>query len=128
MKTSSCKAKSRVLQDKIREMYRNVGKSYGLHEEDVKAAVMGQTGVDIVFSPAARSVFNHSIECKKHAAVRIPAHFKEHYKKYAKDNTLKLLFSENNRDQTLVTMRAEDFMFLVEELLNLQEKTTELSS
>lgn len=124
MKTSSCKAKSRVLQDKVREMYRNVGSMYGLHDDDVKAAQMGATGVDIVFSPAAQVVFNHSIECKKHAAVRIPYHFKEHYKKYEKDSTLKLLFSENNRDQTLVTMRAEDFMFLVEELLNLQEKNS----
>jgi hypothetical protein len=122
MKTSSCKAKSRVLQDKIREMYRDVGRQYGLQDDDVKATPMGQSGVDILFSPAARAVFNHSIECKKHAAVRIPYFFKEHYKKYENDSTLKLLFSENNRDQTLVTMRAEDFMFLIEELLNLQQK------
>lgn len=122
MKTSSCKAKSRVLQDKIREMYRTIGRQYGLQDGDIKAAPMGQSGVDVIFSPAAKSVFNHSVECKKHAAVRIPYHFKEHYKKYGADSTLKLLFSENNRDQPLVTMRAEDFMFLVEELLNLQEK------
>ena len=124
MKTSSCKAKSRVLQDKVREMYRTVGRQYGLQDDDIKAAQMGATGVDIVFSPAAKAVFNHSIEAKKHAAVRIPFHFKEHYKKYEKDSTLKLLFSENNRDQTLVTLRAEDFMFIIEELLNLQEKNS----
>lgn len=124
MKTSSAKAKSRVLQDKVRDMYRGVGRQYGLADDDVKPAVMGQTGVDIIFSPAGKEVFNHSIECKKHAAVRIPYFFAEHYKKYKGDSTLKLLFSENNRSEPLVTMRAEDFMNLVEELLSLQEKNT----
>lgn len=123
MKTSSLKAKSRVLQDKVREMYREVGRHYGLVDDDIKATPMGQSGVDILFSPAAKAVFNHSVECKKHAAVRIPYFFADHYKKYKDDDTLKILFSENNRSEPLVTLRAEDFMLLVEELLNLQERS-----
>ena len=89
---------------------------------------MGQSGVDIIFQPAGKTVFNQKIECKKHAAVQIPRFFKEHYAKYKNDDTLKLLFSENNHSEPLVTMRAEDFMDIVEELLNLQEKATSLSS
>lgn len=124
MKTSSLKAKARVLQDKIVKMYQDVlcNEIYGLHEDDIKPAIMGQTGVDVIFSPAARELFDHAIECKKHAAVRIPYFFAEHYKKYKDDPSLKLLFSENNRSEPLVTMRAEDFMNLFEELLNLQAK------
>ncbi len=124
MNTKSGKAKGRTLQNKVRDMYREIGKNYELVDGDVESRPMGQAGVDIIFSPRALSVFNHSIESKKHAAVRIPFHFKEHYKKYEKDSTLKVLFSENNRDQTLVTLRAEDFMFIIEELLNLQEKNS----
>lgn len=122
MKTSSLKAKSRVLQDKVREMYRAVGRHHNLIDDDIKATPMGQSGVDILFSPLAKSVFNHSIECKKHAAVRIPFHFAEHYKKYKDDTSLKLLFSENNRSEPLVTMRAEDFMKLVSNILVLEQE------
>lgn len=122
MKTSSAKAKGRVLQDKVREMYREIGRLYGLVDGDIEARPMGQAGVDIIFSPRALEVFNHSVECKKHAAVRIPAEFISHYKKYKDDASLKLLFSENNRSEPLVTMLAEDFMFILEELLNLQQK------
>jgi hypothetical protein len=124
MKTSSLKAKARVLQDKVVKMYQDVlcSEIYKLHEDDIKPAVMGQTGVDVIFSPAARALFDHIIECKKHAAVRIPFFFADHYKKYKDVPGLKLLFSENNRSEPLVTMRAEDFMVLFEELLNLQAK------
>ncbi len=83
---------------------------------------MGQTGVDIIFSPAARDVFNHDIECKKHAQVRIPAEFKKHYKKYKDKPSLKLLFSENNYSEALVTLQAKDFMVLLNRILDLEEK------
>lgn len=114
MKTSSCKAKGRVLQDKIRDLYRVHGSLRGLVAGDIESRPMGQNGVDLILSPAALKVYNHSIECKKHAQVRIPAEFKKHYKKYKDDGSLVLLFSENNRSETLVTLRAEDFIKLVE--------------
>lgn len=103
-------------------MYREIGRDYGLVDGDIEARPMGQNGVDIIFSPRALTVFDHSIECKKHAQVHIPAEFVKHYKKYKDDKSLKLLFSENNHSEPLVTMRAEDFMFIIEELLSLQEK------
>jgi len=102
-------------------MYRELGKKRRLVEDDIKAAPMGQKGVDIIFSPAAKAIFNHDIECKKHAQVRIPAEFKKHYKKYKDQTSLKLLFSENNNSEALVTMQAKDFMTLLERILYLEE-------
>lgn len=125
MKTSSAKAKGRVLQDKVRDMYREVGKDCGLVDGDIEPRPMGQNGVDLILSPRALEVFNHSIECKKHAQVRIPSEFAKHYKKYKDDKSLKLLFSENNHSEPLVTMQAVDFMKLIEEIIKLNEQIDE---
>lgn len=94
-------------------MYRMLGKNYSLTDGDIESRPMGQAGTDLILSPAAKVIFNHSIECKKHAQVHIPAEFAKHYKKYKQDKSLKLLFSENNNSKTLVTMMAEDFMSLL---------------
>lgn len=116
MKTSSCKAKGRGLQQEIRDMYRLIGQHFGLYPGDIESRGMGQQGTDIIFSPLAQKIFNHSIECKKHKRVVVPKLFKEHYEKYKNDKSLKLLFHENDRSETLVTVRAADFMKLIEEL------------
>lgn len=98
-------------------MYRAVLKPYGLTDEDCESRGMGQQGVDIILSPAARSYLNHSIECKKHKRVVVPKLFEEHYDKYKYDASLKLLFHSNDRAEALVTMRAEDFMSILSELV-----------
>lgn len=120
MKTSSCKAKGRGLQQKVRDMYRSVGIYLGLTDGDIESIGMGQKGVDIVFSPYAKGVFNHLIECKKHKRVVVPTLFKEHYEKYKDVPGLKLMFHENDRSDTLVTMRAEDFIELVAKSLDVE--------
>jgi hypothetical protein len=116
MKTSSCKAKGRKLQQKIRDMYRELGKGLQLEDGDIESRGMGQQGTDIIFSPKALYVFDHDIECKKHKAVSVPKLFEEHYKKYKDNNHLKLLFHENDRSEALVTMRASDFLALLAKL------------
>lgn len=63
MKTSSAKGKGRRLQNAIaftiREQYPV------LDGEDVRAAIMGERGMDIHLSPHARQLFgNYAIECK----------------------------------------------------------------
>lgn len=122
MKTSVAKAKGRVLQNKVRDLYRILGNCRGLEDGDIESRPMGQNGVDIILSPAAKKLFNHSIECKKHAAVKIPAEFKKHHQKYKDDGSLVLLYSENNRDQPLVTMKAEEFLGIIDNLLTWEHK------
>lgn len=128
MKTSSAKAKGRGLQQKIRDMYREMGKRANLVDDDIESRGMGQNGVDLILSPAARRVFNHDIECKKHARCSVGPQFKEHFKKYKDRATLKLLFHEDNRSEALVTMRATDFFVMMTHLLNLEDlKPEEIS-
>ena len=68
MSTRSRKAKGRALQNLV------VNKLYSIADKvlhisflsrgDIKGAVMGETGADIKFSPAAQKVFPFNIECK----------------------------------------------------------------
>jgi hypothetical protein len=122
MNTKTCKAKGREFQNKVRDMYRRIGANLGLDPEDIEGRQMGGSGVDIVFSPRAKQIyFNHSIECKKHRRVVVPRLFEEHFDKYKNTSSLKLLFHENDRSETLVTMQAKDFMILIEKLIHLEE-------
>ena len=63
MKTSSAKAKGRRLQDKVvlkfRELFTGV-----LETGDIKPAIMGTSGTDVVLSPSAKNLIAFDIECK----------------------------------------------------------------
>ena len=52
MKASSSKAKGRRLQDFVREKLRSIFTS--LEDDDIKSAIMGESGEDIKLSPAAK--------------------------------------------------------------------------
>ena len=62
---ASAKSKGRRLQNWVRDLVLKTFPS--LHPDDVKSAVMGESGVDIKLSPAARKLFNYAVECKAHA-------------------------------------------------------------
>jgi hypothetical protein len=74
---------------------------------------MGQSGVDVLLSPAAKKVFPLAIECKNCEKLNVPAIFTEHHEKYKNDNRLKLLIHSKNRSETLVTLRWEDLLELL---------------
>ena len=71
MKTSSAKAKGRRLQDyvvkKLKEKYLN----NSLEDDDVKPAIMGETGTDIKLSPLAKSFIPFDIECKNQEKLNV---------------------------------------------------------
>ena len=62
MKTRSAKAKGRRLQNKIRDLLLEEFKE--LEPDDIRTAIMGETGEDIKLSPAARKKIPYSFECK----------------------------------------------------------------
>ena len=62
MKPSSAKAKGRNFQNKVREM---IMEKLGINEHDIKTAVMGESGMDIILSKAGRDTFPYAVECKK---------------------------------------------------------------
>ena len=61
VKPSSAKAKGRLLQDWTRNQLIT---ELQIHPEDIKTAVMGESGEDIKMARAAREKFPMSIECK----------------------------------------------------------------
>lgn len=61
MKTSSAKAKGRSTQQYVRDLLYEV---FEFREGDVESRGMGQAGVDIILSPAARDVYPFSYEVK----------------------------------------------------------------
>jgi len=70
MKTSSAKAKGRRLQnyvaEKLRKLifYTSLGYDISLDPDDIKPAIMGESGIDIKLSPKAKTLIPFDIECK----------------------------------------------------------------
>lgn len=112
--TASRKAKGRRLQDRVRDRLRQFITKHGLVPEDVNSAIMGTKGVDIVCSPAARDFLKLDIECKNCERLNVPTVFEHHYSKYQHNQTLKLLVHSRNHQETLVTLKFEDLMELIE--------------
>ena len=69
IKTSSCKAKSRNLQNFVAGVLRITFPS--LHETDFAPAIMGESGTDIKLSHAARQIFPWAVECKNQEHINI---------------------------------------------------------
>lgn len=62
MKTRSAKNKGRRLQALVRNAL--LERFPSLEPDDIKVAIMGESGEDIKLSPAARRMFPYAIECK----------------------------------------------------------------
>jgi hypothetical protein len=113
MKTSSCKAKGRRLQQLVAQrLLEEIYIPAGLEEDDCKSVSMGVSGNDIVLSPAAKKVLNLSVECKNVESLNHTTTFWNHYNKH-QDNSLKLLISQRNRTKPVVTLQLEDFLVLL---------------
>ncbi len=61
MKTSSRKAKGRLLQQYV---LKALVKAFGFSEDDIRSAIMGETGADVKLSKKAKRRFPYEIECK----------------------------------------------------------------
>jgi hypothetical protein len=110
MSTASCKAKGRRLQDSIRDSLRKIGAElFGLEPDDIKCAIMGTSGVDIVLTPSAKKVFNLDVEAKNVEILNVVGTFWKHFDKYASRPTLKVLIHKKNFKEALITFRLEDF-------------------
>jgi hypothetical protein len=132
MKTSSCKAKARRLQDEVAAMLLKLTEAYGLEAGDIRPVSMGVSGVDIILSPAAKRLINLDIECKNVESLAVMNEFIEHYRKYRKSDTLKVLIHNRNMSRKkveqdlekemfpLVTMRFIDLLALFEPLIKME--------
>ena len=108
MKPSSAKAKGRALQDWIRN---KLIEEFNIHEDDIKTAVMGESGEDIKMARAAREKFPFSIEAKNVEKLNVWQAYEQ-----AKENAgdyEPLVVMKKNRKKPLVVMDAESFIKLM---------------
>ena len=112
MKTSSGKAKGRRLQNKIRDLLLEHF-SDKLEPDDVKVAIMGESGEDIKLSPAARKLIPYSFECKNQEKLSIWSSLEQ-----AEDNSrdhIPLLIFKRNRSKTYAVLEFDELLKLLNE-------------
>tara|TARA_R100000700_G_C3150143_1_gene129064 strand:+ start:833 stop:1171 length:339 start_codon:yes stop_codon:yes gene_type:complete len=111
MKTSSKKGKGRRLQNYVVEKLLFLYSS--LENDDIKSAIMGESGEDIKLSPAARKKIPYSFECKNQERMNIWSSLKQ-----AEDNSNgfdPVLIFKRNRTKTYACIDFDLFLTLIEE-------------
>ena len=108
MKPSSAKAKGRNFQNKVREL---IMEYLDINEHDIKTAVMGEGGMDIKLSSAAREKFGYAVECKKVEKINIWKCFEQACEN-SEDLEPLLIFSKNN-SKVLVCFEFKHLLDLV---------------
>ena len=87
--------------------------TFDLHDDDIKCAVMGESGEDIRLSSAARRLAPISIECKNVEALNIWKAWAQ-----AKENAgpyQPVVFFKRNHHEPLVAIDAEWFLELLKD-------------
>ena len=108
MKSRSAKNKGKRLQNKVRDLI--LEKFNTLEDDDVRSTTMGDSGEDVLLSPAARKLFPFSIECKNQEKLNIWESYKQ-----ASDNAGKyepIVVIKRNNQKPLVLIDAEYFVRL----------------
>ena len=111
MKPRSAKNKGKRLQNKIRDLI--LEKFDSLEPDDVRSITMGDSGEDILLSPAARRLFPYSVECKNQEKINIWSSLEQ-----AEENSGKhtpLVIFKRNRSKTYAVLEFEELLKLLDE-------------
>ena len=109
MKSRSAKNKGKRLQNSVRDLLLETFNQ--LEPDDIRSAIMGESGEDIKLSPAARKLIPYSFECKNQEKLNIWDSLKQ-----AEENSgvsSPVLIFKRNRSKTYVTLELEDFLKLI---------------
>ena len=109
MKTRSAKSKGRRLQNQIKELLLETFNE--LEPDDIRSAIMGETGEDIKLSPAARRQIPYSFECKNQEKINIWESLNQ-AEENSGDSKPVLIF-KRNRSKTYAVLELEDFIDLI---------------
>ena len=107
MKTSSAKAKGRLLQKWFANL---LVEKLDVDPEDIESRPMGSQGEDVIMGKQTRQIFPYSIECKNQEAVNVWKAYEqatENCKGYEP-----LVVIKRNRHKPLVLVDAEHFVDL----------------
>tara|TARA_X000001382_G_scaffold8197_1_gene5971 strand:- start:1064 stop:1399 length:336 start_codon:yes stop_codon:yes gene_type:complete len=111
MKSRSAKNKGKRLQNQVRDLI--LEKFQQLEEDDVRSTTMGDSGEDILLSPAARKLFPFSVECKNQEKLNIWSSLEQ-----AENNSgihSPLLIFKRNRTKTYAVLELEELLKILNE-------------
>ena len=111
MKPRSAKNKGKRLQNKIRDLI--LEKFDSLEKDDVRSITMGDSGEDILLSPAARRLFPFSVECKNQEKLNIWGALEQ-----AEENSgnhVPLVIFKRNRTKTYAVLEFDNLLELLNE-------------
>ena len=111
MKTRSAKNKGKRLQNSVRELLLENFKQ--LEPDDIKSAIMGDSGEDILLSPAARKLFPFSVECKNQEKLNIWSSVEQTETNAGKHTPL--LIFKRNRSKTYAVLQLDDLLEMLDE-------------
>lgn len=106
MKPASAKAKGRRLQQAVAKMIADAFP--GLEPDDVRSAIMGETGTDIKLSPAARRRFPFAVECKAQERLDLRGAFDQAAKNAGE--LTPIVVHKRNRGEILCTLTFADLL------------------
>ena len=110
MITSSRKSKGRRLQNKIRDLLLE-HYSDKLEKDDIRCAIMGESGEDLKLSPAARKLIPYSFECKNQEKLNIWDSLEQAEKN--SDDYGPVLIFKRNRSKIYVVLEISEFLELL---------------
>ena len=108
MKSRSAKNKGKRLQNQVRDLI--LEKFQQLEEDDVRSTTMGDSGEDVLLSPAARKLFPFSVECKNQERLNLWEAYSQ-----AESNCgdyQPIVFLKKNNHKPLVLVDADYFVEL----------------
>ena len=111
MKSRSAKNKGKRLQNSFRDLLLETFTQ--LEPDDIRSAIMGESGEDIKLSPAARKLIPYSFECKNQEKLNIWDSLSQ-----AEDNAGDydpVLIFKRNRSKTFAVINIEKFIELIDE-------------
>ena len=111
MKPRSAKNKGKRLQNKIRDLI--LEKFNQLEPDDVRSVTMGDSGEDILLSPAARKLFPFSTECKNQEKLNIWSSLEQ--AESNSGNHIPIVIFKRNRSKTYVALEFEKLLELLNE-------------
>ncbi len=111
MKPRSAKNKGKRLQNKVRDII--LEKFDKLEPDDVRSITMGDSGEDILLSPAARRLFPFSVECKAQESLSIWYALEQAESNAGKH--IPLLVFKRNRSKTYAVLEFDKLLELLDE-------------
>ena len=111
MKPRSAKNKGKRLQNKIRDLI--LEKFDKLEPDDVRSITMGDSGEDILLSPAARRLFPFSVECKNQEKLNIWSSIEQ--AESNSGNHTPLVIFKRNRTKTYAVLEFDKLLELLNE-------------